>query len=87
MSAVRQTDAGAQPAFFVVSLESQLSRWWYPHSGWIFHLQFNLSRNTLIDIPEVCFHGDSKASHTDTEDEPLHLDIAVGVGSLFFFSS
>lgn len=31
----------------------------------------------------MCFHGDSKASHTDTEDEPLHLDIAACVGSHF----
>lgn len=88
VSAVRQqreADAGTQPAFFVVSLASQLSRWWCPHSGWIFHLQFNLSGNTPIDIPEVCFHGDSKASHTDTEDEPLHLDNAARVGSHFFF--
>lgn len=39
--------------------------------------QLNLSGNTLIDIPGVCFHGDAKACQVDEEDSPLLREMSM----------
>lgn len=48
--------------------EFQTVEWYQPHLEWVSPLQWTQPRNSLLDMPQVCFNDDSKFQHVENQD-------------------